>query len=120
MNKLRFLKPVFFLLIVAGFTTVVLLLWNWLMPALFGLITINFWQALGILVLSKILFGGFGGKHGRMKHGKHHFREKWMKMTPEQRQEFVNKRREHFCRGDFFGGRNYDFEPDESESKNNE
>jgi hypothetical protein len=54
------------------FGYVVMLLWNWLMPALFGLGTIGFWQAVGILVLAKILFGGFGskrfrGRSGRMK-----------------------------------------------------
>lgn len=35
-------------------------LWNWLMPSLFGLSTINYWQAVGMFVLAKILFGGFG------------------------------------------------------------
>jgi len=35
-------------------------LWNWLMPDIFGLGAINYWQALGIIVLAKILFGGFG------------------------------------------------------------
>ena len=35
-------------------------LWNWLLPPLFGLREITFWQALGILTLSRILFGGFG------------------------------------------------------------
>lgn len=35
-------------------------LWNWLMPDIFGLTTINYWQALGILLLAKIFFGGFG------------------------------------------------------------
>lgn len=45
--------------VVAGgvFTLVVMLLWNWLMPLLFGLTLITFWQALGLLVLSKVLFG---------------------------------------------------------------
>ena len=42
---------------------VVMLLWNWLAPALFGLRLINFWQALGLLALCRILFGGFGGHH---------------------------------------------------------
>ncbi len=47
------------------FGYVVMLLWNWLMPSLFGLGTLNFWQAVGILILAKILFGGFGsGKSG--------------------------------------------------------
>ena len=51
--------------VVFGF--VVMSLWNWLAPEVFGARTIGFWQALGILVLSKILFGGF---HGRPGHGK--------------------------------------------------
>jgi hypothetical protein len=54
------------------FGYVVMLLWNWLMPTLFGLGTIGFWQAVGVLVLVKLLFGGFGfnkfgGRSGRMK-----------------------------------------------------
>ena len=39
---------------------VVQLLWNWLMPMLFGMRELTFWQALGLLALSRILFGGFG------------------------------------------------------------
>src|SRR5437588_12579624 len=39
---------------------VVMLLWNWLLPALFGWHTITFWQAIGLLALCRILFGGFG------------------------------------------------------------
>ena len=108
MNKLRFLMPIGFLAIVAGFGAVVMLLWNWLMPAIFGLSIINFWQALGIFVLSKILFSSFSGEHKKHRkhhhwHEKHHhIHEKWMKMTPEQRKEFVKNRREHFNRGEFF------------------
>jgi len=55
----------FALLMFALFVFVVMQLWNWLMPALFGLKLITYWQALGLLVLSKILFGGFRGGHGR-------------------------------------------------------
>ncbi|MGA7590151.1 MAG: hypothetical protein WBW02_06555, partial [Candidatus Sulfotelmatobacter sp.] len=47
---------------VVGF--VVMSLWNWLMPSLFGWHLINFWQAVGVLILSKILFGGFRGGPG--------------------------------------------------------
>ena len=43
---------------------VVHLLWNWLMPMLFGLREVTFWQAVGILALCRILFGGFGGRGG--------------------------------------------------------
>jgi len=40
--------------------SVVMLLWNWLAPTLFGLRLITFWQAIGLLALCRILFGGFG------------------------------------------------------------
>ncbi len=49
------------------FGYVVMLLWNWLIPAIFGLGTITFWQAVGIVILAKLLFGGFGGKGGGSK-----------------------------------------------------
>ena len=106
MRKMRFFTPIIFLAIVAGFSAIVMLLWNWLMPTIFGLVAISFWQALGILILCRLLFGGFRGKgHRGGMHGMHwrnHLREKWMKMTPEQREEFINRRRKHFSRGGFF------------------
>jgi hypothetical protein len=46
------------------FGYVVMLLWNWLMPELFGLAEIGFWKAVGIILLAKLIFGGFGGGHG--------------------------------------------------------
>ncbi|SDM15694.1 hypothetical protein [Kriegella aquimaris] len=45
-------------------------LWNWLIPDLFGLTTINYWQAVGILVLAKILFGGLGNHNPGKSKGK--------------------------------------------------
>ncbi len=47
------------------FGYIVMLLWNWLIPAIFGLGIITFWQAVGIIILAKLLFGGFGGGSGR-------------------------------------------------------
>lgn len=81
----------------AALTAAVMLLWNFLIPPIFGLATINFWQALGLFILARLLFGGFG--HNRMPghrlHGhKNPIHEKWMQMTPEQRREFINKRRQ--------------------------
>ena len=68
----------------------VMQLWNWLMPAIFGVRAITFLQALGLLVLGKILFGGFhrhgGGCRGRG--WKHRMAEQWEKMTPEERERF--------------------------------
>ena len=46
--------------IVAGFSALVMLLWNLVIPGIFGLSCINFWQAAGLLILSRLLFGGFG------------------------------------------------------------
>ena len=71
------------------FGSVVMLLWNALLPALFGLKTITFWQALGILVLSKILFGGFRGGHGHHRcHGHSHWQHgRWMHLSPEEKEK---------------------------------
>ena len=53
------------ILLIPLFGFIVMLLWNWLMPTLFGLPQIGFWQAWGLFLLSKILFGGFRGQPGR-------------------------------------------------------
>ncbi len=48
----------------------VMWLWNWLLPALFNVPTITFWQAVGLLILCHLLFKGqVHGHHGR--HGRH-------------------------------------------------
>jgi hypothetical protein len=64
-------------------------LWNWLVPAIFGFKAITFWQAVGLLALSRILFGRFGGFSGggprRWRHG---MGERWQQMTPEERERF--------------------------------
>ena len=125
------------MLIAAGFGTAVMLLWNWLAPTIFGLGTINFWQALGLFVLCRILLGGFGGGHHH-RHGGHHHRhgghhhchdrrhhhggnpvhDKWMKMTPEQREEFISRRRTHFFgRGHFFADEDSGFNDGENTPK---
>ena len=62
-------------------------LWNWLVPAVFGGRTITFWQALGIFVLSKILFSVFG-RPGRGRHWRHRMRDRWEHMTPDERERF--------------------------------
>lgn len=90
-------KVFLFILAIIGFGAlaglVVMWLWNWLMPALFGLTTITFAQALGLFALSKILFGGFKGRGGGMRGGPkgawgRRFREKWANMSEEEREKF--------------------------------
>lgn len=88
------------------FSVVVMLLWNWILPPVFGITAINFWQAAGILVLSKILFGGFGfGRHHVAGHQREHhnrLRERWINMSDEERNKFLKQRR-HFGFGrDYF------------------
>jgi hypothetical protein len=83
---LKFLP--FALLFLALFGFVVMRLWNWLMPALFGWHLITFWQALGVLILSKILFGGFKGGPGRHMYWRRRMMERWEQMTPEEREKF--------------------------------
>lgn len=75
-------------LALALFGFIVMQLWNWLLPALFGWKTIGFWQAAGLLVLARILFGGFGGRGGHHGRWRSKMRERWEKMTPEEREKF--------------------------------
>ena len=94
MKKYWFLKIAFFVpAIIALVTFVTMSLWNWLIPVLFQGPLITFWQALGLLLLSKILFG-FHGKRGGPP-WRHHWRRRWeekMKhMSPEQREELRKK-----------------------------
>lgn len=84
MAKMLLAVP-FAVLVVALLGFVVKSLWNWLTPALFGWHVISFWQALGILILSKILFGGLRGGHGQWRH---RLKERWEHMTPEEREKF--------------------------------
>lgn len=64
--------------LVAGlFGIVVQHLWNWLMPTLFHLPSVTFWQAAGLVLLGRLLFGNVGGHHG---HGKKKWR-KWKHLS---------------------------------------
>ena len=69
------------------FGGVVMLLWNNVLAPVLHISTVTFWQGLGILVLSKILFSSFGGGGGsRRDYWKQ--RMMWKNMTPEQREKF--------------------------------
>ena len=86
---LRGFKVLLFVALAATvFSFVVMWLWNWLMPVIFGLHAISFWQALGLLVLSKILFGGFRGRPGFPGDWRMRLIQRWEDMTPEERDKF--------------------------------
>jgi hypothetical protein len=71
------------------FSFFVMYLWNALLPHLFHFPVINLWDALGLLLLSKLLFGGYGGAWaGRRQHWKNRMQNKWMNMTPEEKEKF--------------------------------
>lgn len=94
----RIRKLLLFLLIamvaILVFGLIVLGLWNAILPELLNAKPINLGQAIGLLVLTRILFGGLshgygGGWGGRRRAGwKQHMQEKWSRMTPEEREQF--------------------------------
>jgi hypothetical protein len=90
--KLIFIAPAAILaiaLFIAIGGELVMRLWNWLLPNLFGFRMINFWQAIGLLALCRILFGGISGRglHRRDWRGRR-MAERWARMTPEEREKF--------------------------------
>jgi hypothetical protein len=82
---------VLILVVLAAAGWVVMSLWNWLIPSIVGWKAIDFVQAVGLLVLARLLFGGrgFGWGHHRGHHRwKQRMAERWMAMTPEEREKF--------------------------------
>src|ERR1700688_5116020 len=75
---------------------IVLHLWNWLLPSLFGWRQITFWQALGLLVLCRVLFGGLGSHHSGRPGFRRRMKERCDHMTPEERERFRQRMRERF------------------------
>lgn len=67
----------------------VMRLWNWLLPPIFGWRLITFWQAVGLLALCRILFGGVSGRgYHRSNWRGRRMAERWERMTPEEREKF--------------------------------
>jgi hypothetical protein len=80
--------PVVIAVFIAVGGGIVMLLWNWLLPTLFGWPEITLWQGFGLLMLCRILFGGFGGS------GRHHSKH----ISREDRERFRQRMRERSCR----------------------
>ncbi len=81
---LRFLAVA--IVFVAVLSLVVMTLWNWLAPGIFGWSPINLAQAAGLLLLCRVLFGGLFGRGGM--HWRRRFAERWDQMSPEERERF--------------------------------
>ena len=87
---------------------VVMLLWNATLPAALGIASITFMQAVGILLLARILFGGLGGLGHRLFHHDFALHNRWRDLKPEEREAFLHRRhghghhhtfhREHHCK----------------------
>jgi hypothetical protein len=90
-RKLLWIAPLAILGMIVFITVggeLVKFLWNWLLPGLFGWPTIAFWQALGLLALCRILFGGLGLRGSPGSHVRRRMAERWEAMTPEERERF--------------------------------
>jgi hypothetical protein len=77
-----------------------MLLWNWLMPYLFNLPVLSFWQTAGLLLLSKILLGGFGFRN-KGKAWKERFQDKYECMSEDEREAFKQKMKEKCSKWSF-------------------
>jgi len=97
-RKWKFLKIALLVLLgIAVLGWIVMSLWNWLLPSLFaGAQQIDYLRAIGLLVLCRILFGGFRGRGGW--HGGHH-RRRWEQMTEEEKEKFKDGMRMFRGRG---------------------
>ena len=83
-------------IVFAALPEAVVLLWNALMPVIFGLHSIGYWQAMGLMVLSWLLLGrssGFRGGPGGARHWRHRVAERIEKMPPEEREKFLQELR---------------------------
>ena len=101
-KRLLFIAPLAILgmlLFIAVGGVIVSHLWNWLMPQLFGWPEITYWQALGLLALCRILFGGSGFR-GRGRPGAWGRSDgRWEQMSPEERERFRQGVRERWGAG---------------------
>lgn len=88
-SKRFFIIPLFIIAAALVMGAVVMLLWNAILPYLLNIKAISYWQAVGLLVLCKILFGGFGQRrYSSTPFKRTHWRDKWSTMSDEERIRF--------------------------------
>jgi hypothetical protein len=128
MRRLFFEKPYKFILFPLGgaailslVSFVVMQLWNCLLPGILHVTAITFWQAMGIFILCKILFGfgkggrGFGGHNGA-PWMRHKMEERFKNMSPEERERFKQKMSDRMCGPRGRWGR-YDWDTDQPKTE---
>jgi Ca2+/H+ antiporter, TMEM165/GDT1 family len=108
MRRSRFPRFLLILLFIFAFIVplsfIIMALWNNILVAVLQVSVINFWQALGLFALSRILFGGFPGRpgwagHGRRRREMEEMRNKWFNLSPEERKNFKQNLRSR-CGGE--------------------
>lgn len=90
-KKLKWLLFLVPIIILFGVSAIVMWLWNALLPDLLHLPMIGFWQAMGILILCKILFASFGKGGCNKKCGRNPIRKKMEDMTDEEKEAFKQR-----------------------------
>jgi Ca2+/H+ antiporter, TMEM165/GDT1 family len=95
-----FLLFIFAVIVPLGF--IIMSLWNSILVAVVHVPLINFWQALGLFLLARILFGGFPGKpgwagHRRRRQEMQEMRQKWFNLTPEEKKNFKQEWKGRFA-----------------------
>jgi len=93
-RKRRFFFLPVFLVGLFAMSGIVMFLWNAIIPVVSGVLSISFWQAMGLLLLCRILFGGFrfGGHHSHRPPFMHPtIRNRFMNMNDEEREQFKNQ-----------------------------
>ncbi|MCA6434952.1 MAG: hypothetical protein IM600_11750 [Bacteroidetes bacterium] len=81
---------------IAAIGYIVMLLWNAIIPDLLKVGRLGFWQALGLLVLCKLLFGGFKMNGGYQNRTGKRWKEKFEAMSEEEREEFKARLKERY------------------------
>ena len=91
-NKRAIFSPIAWVVIIFLLSWMLMLLWNSLLPAIIGVKAISFWQSMGILAISKILFSGFNLGH------RHRF-NRWENINPADREKMREEWKKRFETG---------------------
>ena len=108
-RRAKFGRGLFFLFMGALFVLamgfVVMWLWNAILPEITNVSRISFWQALGLFILARILFGGFrwgnrGHRHDWKQRRRAFWQRKWERMDPEKKEQLKEKFKSYYDKRD--------------------